>query len=576
MTLRRPGFVLFTVALSAIAAIPAIGQEDLLVYAPKPGENAFSGLTVSVNTPSLAADPALLRVQLPGDEPRVVVRDGADLRGENDLAWRGRFEGTAASRVVLTLRGDLVVGRFFDGRRVILLEPGAAGHKIRHLDLSSLPPEGEPLVPDFEATAGAPVSQSVDPVDGIDVMSVYSPQARSGAGGTAQIEAVIQAAVDNANTAFIDSNMDARFVLVHMDETTRNEVGGSLSADLSWLASDAGVAALRNSVAADMVSLIVNSGSYCGRGYVMRSPGPGFESSAFQVTLRSCAVGNLSYAHEHGHNMGFEHDPDNGPGSSTASYPWSFGHRYSGNYRTVMAYNCSPSCTRVAHFSNPDIDHAGLPSGIDGERDNARSGDLTAPIVTDFRLRNSSAPDLVVLSPAVSNTSPEENESFTTSATVTNQGDAIADATTLRYYRSTNSTISTFDTQLSTDSVGSLSGGASSPQSDLHSIDTAGTWWLGACVDSVAGESSNNNNCSSGIQVTVSVPTGCSAPDVLYLDNSTVNTTTTWEACTAIYAGPNWTVEVSGNATLRAGQKVVLRNGVVVAGILSIEVAEPQ
>ena len=575
--LRRPSFLLVAVALSATTSSAAWGQEDLLQYHPKPGEDSWSGLTVSVDAAAVAADPALLRIELPGEEPRIAVRDGADVRGELDLAWWGRLQGVEDSRVVLTLRGELVAGRFDDGRRVTLLEPTAEGHRVLYLDPSSLPPEGEPLVPDIDTAARTPTGQSVDPVDGIDVMLLYSPQARSGAGGTTQILLTAQSAVDNANVAFMDSDMDARFVLVHAAETSRNEVAGDLFTDLIWLRFDPGVATLRNAFKADMVGMLVNGGSFCGRGYVMDNPGPGFEDWAFQVTKRSCAVGNLSYAHEHGHNMGFEHDPANGDSPSGASYPWSFGHFVNGSYRTVMSYSseCTSGCTRVAHFSNPDVNHNSAPTGIANQRDNARSGDLTAPIVTDFRLRDSSAPDLVVLSPGVSNTNPEENQNFTTSVTVTNQGNATADATTLRYYRSTNSIISTFDTQLSTDAIASLGAGSSSPQSDVHSVATAGTWWIGACIDSVVDESSTGNNCSSGVQVIVTVPSGCTAADELYLDSATVSTTTTWEACIAIYAGPAWTV--TGDATLQAGERVALRNGVSVevGGILRIEISTP-
>ncbi len=219
-------------------------------------------------------------------------------------------------------------------------------------------------------------------------MSLYTPQARAAVGGVSQIEVTIQAAVDNANTAFIDSNMVARYVLVHTSEAAYNDSGDS-GLDLNWISSDPGVAALRDQYAADMVSLIPeDGGGFCGRGYVQRNPGPGFASSAFQVTARSCAVGNLSFAHEHGHNMGFEHDPANGTSSSNASYPYAFGHFVSGSYRTVMSYSnpCSGGCTRVAHHSNPDILNAGVPTGISDQRDNARAGDQTAPIVANFRL----------------------------------------------------------------------------------------------------------------------------------------------------------------------------------------------
>ncbi len=112
-------------------------------------------------------------------------------------------------------------------------------------------------------------------------------------------------------------------------------------------------------------------------------------------------------------------------------------------------------------------------------------------------------PDLIVTAAAVSNAAPRTNQSFTVSATVRNQGNASAGATTLRYFRSPDSTITTGDTQIATDAVAGLSQNGTSPESATVSIDTTGTFWVGACVDSVSGETPTTNNCSTGVQVTV-------------------------------------------------------------------------
>ena len=78
---------------------------------------------------------------------------------------------------------------------------------------------------------------------------------------------------------------------------------------------------------------------------------------------------------------------------------------------------------------------------------------------------------------------------FRLSATVRNRGNGSADATTLRYYRSSNATISTGDTQVGTDTVSGLAAGASGNESiSLTAPSSAGTYYYGACVDSVAGE----------------------------------------------------------------------------------------
>ena len=116
------------------------------------------------------------------------------------------------------------------------------------------------------------------------------------------------------------------------------------------------------------------------------------------------------------------------------------------------------------------------------------------------------SPDLVVTGPGVSDNTPETGQNFTINATARNQGNASSASTTLRYYRSSNSLITTLDTQIGTDAVGGLAPGGSSPESAAVSIGTAGTWWVGACIDPVGGESATTNNCSTAVQVTVSDP----------------------------------------------------------------------
>ena len=124
-------------------------------------------------------------------------------------------------------------------------------------------------------------------------------------------------------------------------------------------------------------------------------------------------------------------------------------------------------------------------------------------------------PDLEVGSVSASDTSPETGASFTLSATVTNAGDAESAATTLRYYRSTDATITTSDTQEGTDAVGTLAASGTSPESiTLTAPDSAGTYYYGACVDSVTDESDTADNCSSSVTVTVSAATSTLSVEV--------------------------------------------------------------
>ena len=124
-------------------------------------------------------------------------------------------------------------------------------------------------------------------------------------------------------------------------------------------------------------------------------------------------------------------------------------------------------------------------------------------------------PDLVVGSPTVTDSTLTPGQSFTLSVTVRNQGTAPAVATTLRYYRSSDATISTSDTAAGTDPVSGLAAGASGPESiGLTAPDSAGTYYYGACVEPVSGESDTGNNCSTGVRVTVGSGGGTAALEV--------------------------------------------------------------
>ena len=101
----------------------------------------------------------------------------------------------------------------------------------------------------------------------------------------------------------------------------------------------------------------------------------------------------------------------------------------------------------------------------------------------------------------MSNGSPVAGTTFTLSATVSNAGAETSAATTLRYYWSTDATITTSDTQVGTDSVGALAVGAGSDQSiDLTAPSETGTYYYGACVDAVTDEATTNNNCSVAVK----------------------------------------------------------------------------
>ena len=140
---------------------------------------------------------------------------------------------------------------------------------------------------------------------------------------------------------------------------------------------------------------------------------------------------------------------------------------------------------------------------------------------------NCAAPDLVVSAPTVSDSSPTAGAGFTLRATVRNQGGAQSASTTLRYYRSTDSTIGSGDAQVGTDPVDSLAASAASAESiSLTAPSSPGTYYYGACVDAVTGESDTANNCSTAVRVTVGAAVSPDRAALVALYNAT--------------DGPNW------------------------------------
>ena len=130
-----------------------------------------------------------------------------------------------------------------------------------------------------------------------------------------------------------------------------------------------------------------------------------------------------------------------------------------------------------------------------------RSASLT------FTITVAAPPDLVVESPETSSSYFRPGESFRLEVSVRNQGTGPAPATTLRFYQSADSTITTSDVEVGTTAMGALaSGGSSGASITLTAPVAPGTYDYGACVDAVGNERRTNNNCSTVVTITVRDP----------------------------------------------------------------------
>jgi hypothetical protein len=318
-------------------------------------------------------------------EAAQVSSEGFEARAMNDFTWRGKIvSGKFEGDVILTAKKGFMSGLIYSPEAVYEITPRGDKNILMQLDQNLFPPcAGDIRGEEGNKTArpeGVPAG--VDSGDRIDVIVVYTTATKNAAGGDTQAQTIAQQAVDASNTAYRNSKIRQRLRLVHSQEHLYTEIDPNT--DLSNLRNNTTIQNLRNSKQADLVDMMEETTAVCGIGYLMGTVSPGSQNNGFTVTARTCAVGNLSFAHELGHNMGSAHNPENGSG---ASFPYGFGHWVNGSYRTVMSYvdPCTSGCTRVAYFSNPAIIFNGVPTGIDNARDNARSIENTADSIANYR-----------------------------------------------------------------------------------------------------------------------------------------------------------------------------------------------
>lgn len=219
----------------------------------------------------------------------------------------------------------------------------------------------------------------------IDVMVLFTTDAKNSWGGTAQSNAFVATAITNFNTALQNSGVQNVFInLVYSGEIQYTE-SGSLSTDLPRFRNNNDgymddVHTLRSLYGADLCALVTSTpNNTCGLGYLNINPSNYNASAAFSATVFSCVVSNYSMAHEMGHNMGLNHDWY----VEQSAEPCSQHHGYtnqtaialgtssvnSQRWRTIMAYNneCSDSgfnCTRINRWANPDINFNSEPTGV--------------------------------------------------------------------------------------------------------------------------------------------------------------------------------------------------------------------
>ncbi|HEY0015243.1 MAG TPA: M12 family metallo-peptidase [Longimicrobium sp.] len=328
----------------------------------------------------------------------VAAGERVQQRAADDISWAGPVRGSYGW-VQMVLGEEGVTATVTVGLTSYSIEPLGDGlHAVSRIDQNGFPSEHTPDNPsgvlDTPPPAGPMAARAPETggtvgaaaLTNINVLVVYTASA---AAATANIGSLIQLAVDETNTSYLNSGININMVRVHSAQVTYNESGRSFSQHVSAIRGTTdglmdNVHTLRNTYAADVVVLVVNDSEACGQAATINAT---TASNGFAVAHYSCITGYYSFGHEVGHLQGARHDRFV-DGTLT---PYQYGHGFipsTKNWRTVMAYgnNCA-NCTRIQWWSNPAKTYpvTGQVMGTTTYENNARVLNETATRIAGFR-----------------------------------------------------------------------------------------------------------------------------------------------------------------------------------------------
>jgi hypothetical protein len=385
----------------------AAQRPDPLRVETAPGSPVVASIRVDISASALRAQAPRLVLRPPEGPAWTLVRTSQERIGRAGYVWHGRIADDPTSSVTIVENRGAIAGTIFSRGGTFQLRAGPGGATyIDRIDPSRFRREAEPTRRSGLRNNSADPSLDTCTTDSgadIDIMVLYTDDARAAAGGTAQMEAEVYLAIAVSNESYANSNVTQRLRLVHTAEVNYAESGNTqtdrdrLKGTTDGLLDN--IHAWRNTFAADVVMMIAqNYTNACGQSYIMDPVGNAFEDSAFGVTSRSCSAANLSFPHELGHQMSARHDWDSDP-TDNSPYHFNHGYRINGDRRSVMAYPCAQNCPRQPNFSNPSVSFISTttPSGTATEphpTDNAQTLNLTAHTVANFRCSSAGRTDV--------------------------------------------------------------------------------------------------------------------------------------------------------------------------------------
>lgn len=391
------------------------------LLAAYPTESVFK---VEVEELAAAVDSNTLSVDIQGSVCGLSVFKGLNVQYESaqQFTWYGRLEPEegACEYGYLLLMGhdgekfgqvriedDLYELEDIGGKNILIkMEPDSANALAC-----------EPLFPDSSYSESSNAGEPLENREGgiscdVSVLVLYTPAAADRL-GEANIPNRAMESIAITNQALRNSDVSEfqlNFILAGVEELNINETGarfGDVLDDMAFGVNNA--PQLRNDFNADIVILFVDRAimrvnSPSGIAYV--GPSANFAYGVVQIINANTA---FTFSHEVGHIMGLNHEPCTAeiafarcctatlqPGQCFDS-PTSYDHAHTWtrkrgpiwakkeiNQLTVMT-SVGVFMDRIPHYSNPEAEVIGKPTGIAGERHNTRELIDHACTVAGFR-----------------------------------------------------------------------------------------------------------------------------------------------------------------------------------------------
>jgi hypothetical protein len=393
---------------------PAVGWKAV--------EGALEEFRITVDPETVAADPEVVRIDLPFGPSLEAVRSSFIDYGPKWKSWTGTLRRVGATDrgdgyAYLGYHGDRITGvlqfeeeRYritggIDGPQRLVrqsdeLTGGSNCGLQEEIDAQPLRPKG-----------GRPAPEDSSPTFGeqaltrIDVMALYprayfvSPAAEIG------LVDYVEDTIAQANTIFVNSQVNAYYNLVHVGPIvgTQPSLQGPQGGLDLLNAQPSEINVLRDAYGADFVTMFVPfywddttlSAPPCGVANMpVTNPSGTYDTASgergllgvyfgirtYSAQRDGCGFGDFTLPHEMGHNWGMWHDPPRPASAGTLLAPYARAYYLSavdkntamGCFNAGGAAGSSAVCKRIAHFSDANAKYLGTHATGDADHRNAQ------------------------------------------------------------------------------------------------------------------------------------------------------------------------------------------------------------